>query len=58
MTSGGNNLDNFRENQLTKFAMVDSKSWGSYTDHSFPSHPFLPLAVGSLDPARVSGEVQ
>jgi len=28
MTSGGNNFNNFPENQLTKFGMVDSKSWG------------------------------
>jgi len=31
MTSGGNNFNDFPENQLTKFGMVDSKNWGSYT---------------------------
>jgi len=31
MISGGNNFNDFPENQLTQFGMVDRKSWGSYT---------------------------
>jgi len=31
MISRGSIFNDFPENQLTKFGMVDSKSWGSYT---------------------------